>query len=104
MCIDSKLEIDAKGFQRDYAMDGSMWFEFVAETDQIENVFTTKIDTKSFRDGIKFHGNPKPNWWHAEQYELTGGQAQVANGSYIDVAYKKNDNDTLTVFIFWFET
>ena len=113
MYINPELEIDPVGYSIETGMDDVIRFKFVAMTDDPAILFDpSRVDTKEFADEFTLSGlNPQApeTWWDLSSQQLTGANFTVPPpGSKgmrgLNIAYAKNEDGTLTVYVLWCET
>ena len=105
MHLNPDTAIEPEGFIQTIGIDEAIWFRFKANTDDINNVFDTSIvDTKKFTSGYKINSSTQESWWDASEKNLTGNDIKLPNVKYMRVGYLKNQDESLTVYIMWFET
>lgn len=113
MYINPELEIDPVGYSIETGMDDVIRFKFIAKTDDPSILFDpSRVDTKKFADDFTLSTlNPQApeTWWDLSSQKLTGANFTVpppdskgARG--LNIAYAKNDDGTLTVYVLWYET
>ena len=82
-----------------------MWCKFIVTANSIDEIFdVSKVNTSELgADGYEFRVDwIKDAWWDVDKHQLIGGEVEIG-GDYMRVAYVKNEDGTLTVFIFRFE-
>ena len=105
MYIDPDIHIRPQGFKLTSGIDDSIWFKFVAETSDITDVFAVHVvDTSSFTKKFALRSDSTTSWWDVPAHSLTGGQVSLPNARFMNVGYRDNADDTLTVYIMWHET
>lgn len=106
MCLSRDLTIREHYLRYSPGMDAVMWCRITVEANDIDEVFDpSRVDTSELREvGYQIrNATPITNqWWDVEQRNLRGGEVQV-DGASMRVAYEDNGDETLTVYIFWFE-
>ena len=113
MYINPELEIDPIGYSIETGMDDVIRFKFIAKTDDPSILFeTSRVNTKKFaEDFIPSSLNPQASetWWDLSSQQVTGANFTVpppnSKGTRgLNIAYAKNDDGTLTVYVLWYET
>ncbi|MFT5524650.1 MAG: hypothetical protein ACI9HK_002612 [Pirellulaceae bacterium] len=105
MYIRDDVDIHPKGFKLITGMDDAIWFKFVTKAENILDVFDDeKVDTSKFSSGFKIDNASMPTWWDVNGRKLLGGQIQLPQGRAMNVGSLKNGDETLTVYVMWFET
>lgn len=113
MYINPDLEIQPVGYSIRTGLDDEIRFKFIAQTNDPSQLFdTTHVDSQKFLKEF----NPsmlKPEageaWWDLSSRQLQGADFIVpppgSQGSRgLNIAYSKNDDGTLTVYVLWHET
>ena len=113
MYINPELEIDPVGYSIETGMDDVIRFKFIAKTDDPSILFNpVRIDRKKFVDDFRL-STMKPQapetWWDLSSQQVTGANFTVpppdSKGTRgLNIAYAKNDDGTLTVYVLWCET
>ena len=113
MYINPELEIDPVGYSIETGMDDVIRFKFIAKTDDPSILFdASRVDTAKFSDDfILTTLNPQASetWWDLSSQQVTGASFTVpppgSKGTRgLNIAYTKNEDGTLTVYVLWHET
>ena len=113
MYINPELEIDPVGYSIETGMDDVIRFKFIAKTDDPSILFdTSRVDAKKYSDDFILSTlNPQApeTWWDLSSQQVTGANFTVpppgAQGTRgLNIAYAKNEDGTLTVYVLWYET
>jgi hypothetical protein len=113
MYINPEIDIKPLGYAIETGMDDEIRFKFIAITDDPSALFDT-----AQVDATKFSANFNPSslrpqasetWWDLSSKKLSGANFSVpppnSQGTRgLNVAYAKNDEKTLTVYVLWHET
>lgn len=114
MHLDPQLELQPLGFcYFDHFMDDAIAFKFKTKrTDRLFKAeFVSSDELKRARSTreLGLHLRFDEEWWNPQEQELIGGQFTVplpgekgVRGLCIGIA--NNDDETLTVYVYWFET
>ena len=105
MCLRPGLVISDEHLRYSPGMDAAMWSKFTVRAKGIDEVFdASRVDTSEFaRDGYEFKVDWIDDaWWDADKRRLIGGEDEVGD-DFLRVGYVDNGDETLTVYIFWFE-
>jgi hypothetical protein len=104
MFLTVDLPLEAKGLKMAEGIDTAMWFKFVVAKQPLENLFKTEVvKVSEFAPDITFTNANLPDWWDVQGKALVGDNVALPNGRYMQVGIEEAD-DTLTVYIMWYET
>ena len=113
MYINPKLDIKPLGYAIETGMDDVIRFKFIATTDDPSLLFNkTQVDATKFAANFNpssLHPKAAETWWDLSSKTLSGANFSVpppnAQGTRgLNIAYVKNDDNTLTVYVLWHET
>ena len=109
MHIQTDTEITANGLQIETGKDTCAAFKFVAHTTDPKKLFDPIIvDASKFSQRETYYGLNIPmfsqSWWDFSKHVLNGGNFEIPNAEWLNIGYKSNDDDTLTVYVTWGET
>ena len=66
------------------------------------------VDASKFSQRETYYGLNIPmfsqSWWDFSKHVLNGGNFEIPNAEWLNIGYKSNDDDTLTVYVTWGET
>ncbi len=106
MALRSELEVIDSNLLFSPGFDDVMWCRFRVEAESIDEIFDTDlVDTKEFTSlGYQLDiGGMEAEWWDPKEHTLIGGEVQTDSDKFLRVGYVKNDDGTITVYIYWFE-
>ena len=113
MYINPKLDIKPLGYAIETGMDDVIRFKFVATIDDPSALFdTAQVDATKFAANFNpssLHPKAAETWWDLSSKTLSGANFSVpppnSQGTRgLNIAYVKNDDNTLTVYVLWHET
>jgi len=113
MYINPEIDIKPLGYAIETGMDDTIRFKFVANTDDPSALFdSTQVDASRFTDDFNpyaLHREGAEVWWDLSSKSMSGANFSVpppgSKGTRgLNIAYVKNDDNTLTVYVLWYET
>ncbi len=113
MYIDPAVEIEPLGYALDAGMDDVIRFKFIAKTDDPSMLFDdSQVESTRFKPILKpatFFTAAPETWWMLSSTASLGAKFSVpppnSKGTRgLNIAYTKNDDKTLTVYVLWYET
>ena len=109
MHINPTVEIEPLGLFISTGMDTSIAFKFIAKTNDPKTIFDpAAVNSSKFKNVdsyYKFHEYfVDEDWWDVSQQKLNGGSFTLPDVKFLNLGYKPNDDDTITVYAYWHET
>jgi hypothetical protein len=113
MYINPDVVIEPLGYALDAGMDDVIRFKFIAKTDDPSILFDdTQVESTKFKPILKpsnFFTAAPETWWSLSSKTSLGAKLSVPPPSSkgtrgLNIAYTKNDDKTLTVYVLWYET
>lgn len=103
LLINEDLEIIPLAYYVKEGTDYMVRFKFIAGTHDPTQVFDpSHVDPSMFQAKFDFQrGEARHNeeWWDISSRTLVGGRFHAADGNPIEIGYVRNDDDTLTVYV-----
>lgn len=103
LLIDPELEIEPVAYYLKNGMDCMVRFKFLAKTRDPARIFeAAQVDASVFQGDFEFrpgeatHNEP---WWDIKSRPLQGGRFRSPNGQTVEAGYAKNEDGTLTVYV-----
>ena len=113
MYINPEIDIKPLGYAIETGMDDTIRFKFVAHTDDPSALFDSNhVDASRFADDFNpytLRPQSAEAWWDLSSKSVSGANFSVpppgSKGTRgLNIAYVKNDDNTLTVYVLWYET
>ncbi|MDA7884801.1 hypothetical protein N9B23_00355 [bacterium] len=113
MYINPDVVIEPLGYALDAGMDDVIRFKFIAKMDDPSMLFDdTQVESTKFKPILKpssFFTAAPETWWKLSSKATLGAKLSVpppnSKGTRgLNIAYTKNDDKTLTVYVLWYET